>query len=392
MTVDRGVPLLSSNAVAARQRRTAQRPMNGLSLPAARIRDLSIEVWREDRAVEIIGESPPMLALLKRLEKIAAYREPVLIVGESGVGKEFMAQAVYLLSGRAPKPFVSVNCPQYQEGNLTVSELFGHKKGSFTGAVADRKGCFETAGAGVIFLDEIGDLHMSAQMMLLRALATGEFQPLGADTSRRVRARVVAATNRTLNQLAVEKHFRRDLLFRLRCFLLEVPPLRDRGDDWRLLADYSLRKLHQRYGVKKRFSRSSLNLLEECTWPGNVRELIGLTTTAYALSDRPVIEPQYFVEYLRQGQSAQASRVDRLFRQLTVHQGNFWEIVKQPFLERDLNRREVQRLIAQGLRRSRGSYRDLLDLWNIPPSQYQRFMDFLRHHRLKPITYEDTEA
>ncbi len=392
MTAEQGITFLSSDAVARRRKRSVQEPTDGMTSPASRIRDLSIEVWGGDRAVEIIGQSTAMVDLLTRLEKIAPYLEPVLILGESGVGKEFLAQALYLLSGRAPRPFVSVNCPQYQEGNLTVSELFGHKKGSFTGAVADRKGCFETAGAGVIFLDEIGDLHVSAQMMLLRALATREFQPLGSDSPRRVRARVLAATNRTLNQLAVEKHFRRDLLFRLRYFLLEIPPLRERGDDWRLLIDYSLNKLHQTYGVKKRFSPVSLEVLEECTWPGNVRELIGLTTTAYALSDGSVIEPRHVVDYLDQGQSPQASRVDSMYRQLTGNGGDFWELVKQPFLERDLNRGEVRQLIARGLQRSGGSYRDLLEVWEMPAGQYQKFMDFLRHHRLKPLGKEGTEA
>lgn len=339
--------------------------------------------------VEIVGRSTAMVRLLERLEKIASYREPVLILGETGTGKEFLAQALYLLCGRAPKPFVSVNCPQHQEGNLTVSELFGHKRGSFTGAVAERKGCFETAGGGVIFLDEIGDLHISAQLMLLRTLATGEFQPLGAERSRLTRARVLAATNRSLNQLAVDRHFRRDLLFRLRYFLLEAPPLRARGDDWRLLLDYTLQKLHGRHGIDKRFSPESLRLLEQYTWPGNVRELIGLATAAYALCDGSVIEPHDFADYL-EGElaSVPASRIDRLYHQLTQEAGDFWKLVKQPFLDRDLNRREVRRLVARGLEACNGSYRDLLELWNMPPSQYQRFMAFLRNHRLKPLPRE----
>jgi len=324
-----------------------------------------------------------MIDLLHQIEKIAAFSEPVLILGESGVGKELLAQALYLLSGRTRMPFTSVNCPQYQEGNLTVSELFGHKKGSFTGALNDRKGCFETASAGVIFLDEIGDLHECAQKMLLRALATGEFQPIGAQRSRKVEARVLAATNRTLNQLAAEQHFRRDLFFRLRYFLLEVPPLRDRGDDWLLLIEYTLRKLYDRYGVKKRFAPKALKLLESFSWPGNVRELIGLTTTAYALSDSSIIEPESFESYLRLGR-VEEQGPEGLFRELTIGEGDFWKLVKTPFLDRDLNRRQVQRLISRGLHETRGGYRELLDLWHIPQVHYQKFMDFLRHHSLKP--------
>lgn len=386
MTIETGAsetsPQTGNSRRAAGRRLLAGAPV--LSEPAAHIRARSVEVWDEERAVEIIGRSPTLVSVLEKLEKIAPFPEPVLILGESGVGKELLAQAAYLLSGRTRSPFVSVNCPQFQEGNLTVSELFGHTRGSFTGAVDERKGCFETAGKGVIFLDEIGDLHLAAQMMLLRALATGEFQPLGAQTSRRVHARILAATNQTINQLSAKKHFRRDLFFRLRYFLIEVPPLRERGDDWRLLVDHTLGRLHRRHGIEKRFSRESLAILREFSWPGNIRELIGLTTTAYALSDGPVIEPQSFVDYLGHGEE-QGRRADEgLFRDLSSGGSCFWEQVQRPFLDRDLNRRQVQQLIERGLRQAKGRYRELLDLWHMPPGDYQKFMDFLRHHRLKP--------
>jgi DNA-binding NtrC family response regulator len=359
----------------------------GLSSDAARIRQLSVAIWGEHRSIEIIGHSEKITALLGRLAKIARYQEPVLILGESGVGKELMASAIYLLSRRVEKPFISVNCPQYLEGNLTVSELFGHQKGSFTGAVANRKGCFETANGGVIFLDEIGDLHLSAQVMLLRALATGEFQPLGAESSRRVNVRVVAATNRSLNQLATKQHFRRDLIFRLRYFLLEIPPLRDREDDWRLLVDHTLKSLHCRYGVKKTFSKDSLRLLESYSWPGNVRELVSVVTTGYALSDGDVVSPRDFADHLEEGSSGSEDLLDEIFRRL-VRGGGFWERARDPFLSRDLNRRQLRKLVARGLRETYGSYRKLTDLWHLERDEYQRFMDFLRHHRLKPTRFD----
>ena len=239
-----------------------------LCATAEHIRAASLRQWGSDREVQIVGRSPEVATLLSQLEKVAPYDEPVLILGESGVGKEALAQSIYLLSERRGTPFVSVNCPQYLEGNLTVSELFGHRRGSFTGATSDRKGCFETAEGGVIFLDEIGDLHMSAQVMLLRTLASGDFQPLGSERTRRANVRVVAATNRSLNQLAGERHFRRDLLFRLRYFLLRVPPLRERGNDWRLILDHVLDRLRERYGVRKRFAVTSLELLARYPWPG----------------------------------------------------------------------------------------------------------------------------
>ncbi len=371
-----------------------------LSPVARRIREASIKQWGEESAVEIVGRSQSMVSLLERLEKMAPFDEPVLILGESGVGKEALSQSIYLLGERTAKPLVPVNCPQYQEGNLTVSELFGHKKGSFTGAASDRKGCFETADGGIVFLDEVADLHMSAQVMLLRALASGEFQPLGSDQTKRVDVRVIAATNRSLNQLAENREFRRDLIFRLRYFQIHVPPLRERDGDWLLLLDHFLLNMHQRYGVQKRFSDASLQLLETYPWPGNVRELITVTTMGYALAERDVIEPRDFLAQLEEERQPETpdeklatsdEGLDSLYRSLTSSDGNFWELLQEPFLERDLNRRQVRRLVGRGLRETNGSYRDLCAVWNIQPQRYQKFMDFLRHHRLKPKSYQDTD-
>jgi DNA-binding NtrC family response regulator len=282
---------------------------------------------------------------------------------------------------------VSVNCPQYQEGNLTVSELFGHKKGSFTGATADRQGCFETANGGVIFLDDIGDLHIQAQVMFLRALATGEFQPLGADYTRTVNCRVVAATNRALDQLMVGEEFRHDLFFRLQYFVLKIPPLRDRGNDWHLLAEHFLDLLARKYGVCKMFTDESLQLLESYNWPGNIRELQSLTTTAYAMSDGDRIEPDDFVAGMQPDRGQlQTERHDAvgLFERISTEKADFWEDVHKPFLRRDLNRAQVRTFIKRGLDESGGSYRRLLEIIGVVESDYQRFMDFLRHHRLKP--------
>lgn len=357
-----------------------------LSEPAREIWERSLRLWGSDRAVAIVGHSPHLVEALKRAMKIARFHEPVLILGESGTGKESLASILHLFSPRASRPFITVSCPQFQEGNLTVSELFGHRRGSFTGATSDRAGCFETAHGGTIFLDEIADLHINAQSMLLRALATGEFYPLGSDRPRRVDVRVISATNRDLNVLAADERFRRDLLFRLRCFQLDLPPLRERGDDWKLLAEYVLESLAGRYGIRKQLSSASVELLSRYSWPGNVRELISVITSGYALSDGAWIEPTHFMDRLEQGASDCESEVDRLFRRLARESGDFWNLVQEPFLKRDLSRREVRLLITRGLREAGGSYQKLLDLWKIPRAQYQKFMDFLRHHRLKPGT------
>jgi len=351
---------------------------------ALRVRALSAEEWGPARAIDMVGQHPNYVSLLARLQKVSVYDEPVLITGESGTGKEALAQALYLLGLRRGKPYVSVNCPQYQDGNLTVSELFGHRKGSFTGAIADRKGCFETGDGGVIFLDEIADLHMSAQVMLLRALASGEFQPLGADYRRTVNVRVVAATNRHLEQLMVAQAFRHDLFFRLHYFMLRVPPLRERGDDWLFLLDYALFRLHEKYGVAKKFSREALDLLSTYKWPGNVRQVISVATMGYALADGDTIGPRDFEAQIDLGGGVPNDLVEELFERVALGQETFWAAVHEPFMGRDLNRAQVKALVRKGLADCGGSYQGLLKLFRVPPSDYQRLMDFLRHHDLKP--------
>lgn len=352
---------------------------------ALKIRALSVDEWDEERAAEMIGQSPAFLQVQGKLAKMARYTEPVLITGESGSGKESVAQALYLLSERRGRPYVSVNCALYQEGNLTVSELFGHQKGSFTGATADRKGAFEQANGGVLFLDEVGDLHPNAQSMLLRALATGEYKPLGSDRARSADVRVVAATNRPVEELALDKDFRSDLLFRLYYFHLRIPPLRERGDDWRLILQYVLHRLHTRYGLRKRFSRETLQLLEGFNWPGNVRQLVSVTTMGYAMADGDLIEPDDVAARLHMGVAPSVEIPGVALYDRVVKGGeNFWEAVHRPFMERDLNRDQVRGVVRQGLEAARGSYQRLLELLGLPPADYQRFMDFLRHHRLKP--------
>ena len=348
---------------------------------AKKIAGLSEKQTSFSNRVEIVGADPALQDTLRKAVKVARFDEPVLITGESGVGKESLAQAVFLLGPRRGRPFVSVNCPQYQEGNLTVSELFGHTRGSFTGATSERKGVFESAKDGVIFLDEIGDLPMSAQVMLLRALASGEFQPLGSEKKLRVKARVVAATNRPLES-ELGDHFRGDLFFRLRYFALHIPPLRERGEDWKLLLEYFLRRMNIRHGVTKRFSDDSLELLARYPWPGNVRELSSIATMGYAMSDTTEIEPGDF-ESLLSGESRHQDKDDHPWVRLRAGE-SFWDAVHAPYMDRVLNRSQVRRVIERGLLETKGSYRELLTTFHLQDSEYQRFMDFLRHQRLKP--------
>lgn len=356
--------------------------MQLFSEPAARIRTMSGGTLGRDRTIDMVGMSPAFIDLLVRLQKVARYREPVLITGESGVGKEQVARALHLLSPTRG-PYVSVNCPQYQDGNLTVSELFGHARGSFTGAVSDHRGAFEQADGGVLFLDEVGDLHPAAQSMLLRTLSNGEFRPLGAQLTRTVNTRVVSATNRPLNQLVMSGDFRYDLFFRLRHFHLAIPPLRERADDWRLIVEYRLEQLRQQYGMPKQMSAEALAMLATYDWPGNARQLIAVVTSGYAMADGDVIEPDDIESLIVRLDSHQDTASD-LYERVTTGSESFWDVIHQPFLNRQLNRAQVRAVVLSGLTASRGSYRRLLEVFNLPGADYQRLMDFLRHHDLKP--------
>jgi DNA-binding NtrC family response regulator len=367
---------------------------------ALEIRARSLRAPGDEWPLTMVGLSPAFETMLDRIAKVARYRESVLVTGESGSGKEQVARAISLLEPRQGVPFVSVSCPQYQEGNLTVSELFGHVKGSFTGAVSDHPGAFAQAHTGTLFLDEIADLPASAQAMLLRTLATGEYKPVGASDGRRVDVRVLAATNRPLNEMMASGAFRHDLFFRLRHFHVIVPPLRERGDDWRLIAEFCLLQLRQRHHVGKRLSSGAERFLSECPWPGNVRQLVAVVSAGYALADSTSIEVDdiasqldgyHLSEHWSAGREPDAATAavrtsaDSPGLGLdAVPHGSFWSTVHGAFINRDLNRAQVRAFISSGLDAARGSYRDLVDLLGLPQADYQRFMDFLRHHDLKP--------
>jgi DNA-binding NtrC family response regulator len=208
------------------------------------------------------------------LAKVSRYREPVLITGEAGAGKEQLAEAIYLLSESRGRPYISVNCPQYQEGNLTVSELFGHVKGSFTGATADRVGRFELADQGTLFLDEIANVPLAQQARLLRVVQTGEFERVGSSRTRHVDVRLISATNASLRDEVVAARFREDLLFRINTVEIPLPPLRERREDIPLLAEHFLRRHAARYRKSlSGYDPDAMQALLDHPWPGNVREL-----------------------------------------------------------------------------------------------------------------------
>jgi two-component system, NtrC family, nitrogen regulation response regulator NtrX len=222
---------------------------------------------------EIVGKTPVMRALMEKIEKVAATPARVLITGENGTGKELVARALHRMSPRATKPFVEVNCAAIP-GELIESELFGHMKGSFTGAISDRAGKFEQANKGTLFLDEIGDMSLAAQAKVLRVLQDNVITRIGSAKPISVDVRVIAATNKTLeNEIGAGK-FREDLYYRLNVVPIHVPPIRERREDIPLLAQYFAATLSAREGIPPRtFTADALETLSSLDWPGNVREL-----------------------------------------------------------------------------------------------------------------------
>ncbi len=243
----------------------------------------------------IIGRSERMLALYQMIETVAQVQSTVLVTGESGTGKELVARAIHDLGPRAEKPFVSVNCGAFTE-TLLESELFGYVKGSFTGATANRKGLFEAANSGTIFLDEIGEMSPAMQVKLLRVLQERKVRPVGATEEITVDTRVIAATNRDLASMVSASTFREDLYYRISVIPIELPPLRERAEDISELANHFVQKFCDTTGRTLTISENALRLLERYSWPGNVRELEHTIERAVALERTNSIEPERLPE------------------------------------------------------------------------------------------------
>jgi len=220
----------------------------------------------------IIGQSTQMLALFKMLERVQRSDATVLVLGENGTGKELVARGIHLASRRAAKQFVATNCSAFND-NLLESEMFGHRRGAFTGAVVDKPGLFESADGGTFFMDEVGDMSPALQVKLLRVLQEGTFMPVGGTESKKVDVRIVAATNRDLTAMVKAGTFREDLFYRLHVVSLRVPPLRERRDDIPVLVQHFLAKLEKREKRSKVITPRTLERLMAHAWPGNVREL-----------------------------------------------------------------------------------------------------------------------
>jgi transcriptional regulator with PAS, ATPase and Fis domain len=331
----------------------------------------------------LIVASAPMTALVAAADRAAASDGKVLITGESGVGKDLIAHRIHCQSRRAGQAFIPVNCAGLTE-SLLESELFGHVKGSFTGAYRDKLGKLQAAHGGTIFLDEVGEMSLRMQAMLLRFLENGEIQAVGAharDTT--VNVRVVAATNRNLPDLIAAGQFREDLLYRLRVIHLEVPPLRQRRDEIPLLVAHFI----ARTGRRVRFTDEAMQVLSRYRWPGNVRELQNVVEQAMWLAHDDVIGVAEIPEIVRvpaesmlptRERRSQVS--DELYAALVNGGYSFWDHIYPLFLSRDLTRHDMRELVRRGLSTTRGNYRALLKLFGMSNEDYKRFLNFLAAH------------
>jgi transcriptional regulator with PAS, ATPase and Fis domain len=333
----------------------------------------------------VIGESQALRDLMTAAARIAASDAKTLITGESGVGKDIFARYVHANSSRAAQRYVALNCASFSE-TLLESELFGHVKGSFTGAYRDKIGKLQLAHRGTIFLDEIAEMSLRMQAMLLRFLENGEVLPVGSDAAAsRVDVRVVSATNRDLVGMIDRGEFREDLLYRIKVTHLHVPPLRQRRDDVRPLIEHTIARTGKRVQVDK----DAMRLLEAYPWPGNVRELQNVVEQLVALAagdlitvaDLPpsiVVSSQPGHVYPKRERRRRIS--DDLYEGLVSGGLNFWNDVHATFTSRDLSRNDIRQLFRRALATTGGNYRAVLQLFGMEQQDYKRLMNFLAAH------------
>ena len=334
-------------------------------------------------APKVVVASKAMTELLSMAERAAQSSAKVLITGESGVGKDVVARHIHTHSARKHAAFVAVNCAGVTE-TLLESELFGHVKGSFTGAYRDKRGKLQLAHRGTLFLDEVGEMSLRMQALLLRFLENGEIQAVGSDQAQsRVDVRVVAATNRNLTDLVAAGQFREDLLYRLRVIHLHVPPLRERPEDVEALTTHFVER-----------SERSLTLTADARrafqcyrWPGNVRELMNVVEQLLWLSTNGTVEVENLPVSMRSSPNVMVPVPDRrrqvaddLYDALVKGGASFWEHVYPMFLNRDITRHDMRQLVRRGLAETRGRYKALLTLFGMPSEDYRRFMNFLAAH------------
>jgi len=344
---------------------------------------------RKASHAQLVGTSRQIVELRQEIERVARSDAKILITGESGAGKEVVAQCIHAHSPRVSASFVAVNCGGLPE-TLLESELFGHVRGSFTGAYRDKPGKLELAHGGTVFLDEIGEMTLRMQGLLLRFLETGELQKVGADGGGRVvNVRVIAATNRNLRDLISQGTFREDLFYRLNVIHLEVPPLRERREDIQLLVEHFLQMFTQDGGsVVRSISPEAMNVLTRYSWPGNVRQLANVVERLVitgrdmvaTLDDLPAdVRVQEGVGF-RPKRERRRTVADDLYKRLIEERESFWSCVYTLYMDREITRGTLREIVRKGLEEARGNYRIVARLFNLEARDYKRFLNFLRKH------------
>lgn len=323
---------------------------------AASMEELTAAPIGKNRAADagpmagLIGTSASMQRIYKLVGQVARSDASVLLVGESGTGKELIARAIYANSPRAARPYVAINCAAIPD-TLLESELFGHERGAFTGALTQRIGKFERADGGTIFLDEIGDMPLALQAKLLRILQNGEFQRLGGDQTLRTKVRVIAATNKDLASMVKEKTFREDLFYRLNVVLVQLPPLRERAEDVLPLAEYFLQREAKERRLK--FSPAAKKALQSHRWPGNVRELENVVQRAVVCASADTLEPADF-------SLEPASPVSS-----PGHGPDWWQSLQVSAADGDLLAAGEKMLVERALRESRGNVQKAAEILGV---------------------------
>jgi DNA-binding NtrC family response regulator len=352
----------------------------------------------------LLGESAAIQSLRREIEAAARTDAKVLVLGETGSGKEVVARLIHEQSARVSRAFVAVNCSGIPE-TLLESELFGHTRGSFTGAYRDKPGLVRQADRGTLFLDELGEMSLRMQAVLLRFAETGEIQTIGVDgVTGRSDVRLITATNRNLRERIEAGVFREDLYFRLNIIQIHVPPLRERPEDVMLLLRHYLRRAAETHRLHcPELTADAEQLLVAYPWPGNVRELKNLAERLVVREwDRPIGAEDLPSEIRGRRESSPISAgaplgaaighesaapmprrvdrgssiADRLWDRL-ISGESFWTVVHQPFKAHELTRDDLAALIHRGLEHTRGSYRALLGVFGLPPTDYKRFHAFL---------------
>ena len=344
--------------------------------------------------VKLIGRSPAIQALEAEIESAARSDAKVLITGETGVGKEVVSRLIHHKSARASAGLVTLNCAGLPD-SLLESELFGHVRGSFTGAYRDKPGLLEMAPNGTVFLDEVGEMSMRMQAVLLRFLESGEIQRIGADRAHtRVNVRLITATNRELRTHIEAGAFREDLYFRLNVIRLCIPPLRERTDDITLLVDHFMDFYSRQHRTPRpEMSPGAMEQLLAHRWPGNIRELKNvIERIVLKVNGRAVravdLPPDVFgpARPVRAAADAAAetatstSQVDELTARMLKHGESFWSVVYPIFMSRDLTRADLRKIIKVGLESTNGNYRLLTQLFNMGDDDYKKFLNFLRKY------------